>query len=87
MNPKAVIYFATFLPLFYYPKHGLLPQFLVMAGTFERIEVVVEVLFVDFASKLAACMTSGTGMRMFNRATGREFVLTGRYLLMLERPR
>ena len=42
MNPKAVIFFAAFLPQFYVPEHGLLPQFLAMAGTFVGIEVVVE---------------------------------------------
>ena len=87
MNPKAVIFFAAFLPQFYVPEHGLLPQFLAMAGTFVGIEVVVEVLLAAFASKLAAYVTSGTGMRMFNRATGGVFVLAGAYLLTLERPR
>ncbi|MDE0458112.1 MAG: LysE family translocator [Chromatiales bacterium] len=87
MNPKAVIFFAAFLPQFYDPQHGLLPQFLMMAGTFVGIEVVVEIVLAVFASKLAAYVTSGTGMRMFNRATGGVFVLAGAYLLTLERPR
>ena len=87
MNPKAVIFFAAFLPQFYFPQHGLLPQFLVMAGTFVGIEVVVEIVLAVFASKLAAYVASGTGMRMFNRATGGVFVLAGAYLLTLERPR
>ena len=87
MNPKAVIFFAAFLPQFYDPEHGLLPQFLAMAGTFVGIEVVVEVLLATFASKLAAFLSSGAGMRMFNRATGGVFVLAGAYLLTLERPR
>ena len=87
MNPKAVIFFAAFLPQFYVPQHGLVPQFLVMAGTFVGIEVVVEVLLAIFASKLVAHVTSGVGMRMFNRATGGVFVLAGAYLLTLERPR
>ena len=87
MNPKAVIFFAAFLPQFYVPQHDLLPQFLVMAGTFVGIEVVVEILLAAFASKLAAHMTSGTGARLFNRATGGVFVLAGAYLLTLERPR
>ena len=87
MNPKAVIFFAAFLPQFYDPQHGLLPQFLAMAGTFVGIEVVVEVLLAAFASKLAAYVTSGAGTRMFNRATGGVFVLAGAYLLTLERPR
>ena len=87
MNPKAVIFFAAFLPQFYDPQHGLLPQFLMMAGTFVGIEVVVEIVLAAFASKLAAYVTSGTGMRMFNRATGGVFVLAGAYLLTLERPR
>ena len=87
MNPKAVIFFAAFLPQFYVPQHDLLPQFLVMAGTFVGIEVVVEILLAAFASKLAAHVTSGAGTRMFNRATGSVFVLAGAYLLTLERPR
>ena len=87
MNPKAVIFFAAFLPQFYVPQHGLLPQFVVMAGTFVGIEVVVEVLLAIFASKLVARVASGAGIRMFNRATGSVFVLAGAYLLTLERPR
>ena len=87
MNPKAVIFFAAFLPQFYDPEHGLLPQFLAMAGTFVGVEVIVEVLLATFASKLAAFLSNGAGMRMFNRATGGVFVLAGAYLLTLERPR
>ena len=87
MNPKAVIFFAAFLPQFYDPEHGLLPQFLAMAGTFVGVAVVVEVLLATFASKLAAFLSNGAGMRMFNRATGGVFVLAGAYLLTLERPR
>ena len=87
MNPKAVIFFAAFLPQFYDPQHGLLPQFLAMAGTFVGVEVVVEVLLATFASKLATFLSNGAGMRMFNRATGGVFVLAGAYLLTLERPR
>ena len=87
MNPKAVIFFAAFLPQFYDPQHGLVPQFLAMAGTFVGVEIVVEVLLATFASKLAAFLTNGAGMRLFNRATGGVFVLAGAYLLTLERPR
>ena len=87
MNPKAVIFFTAFLPQFYVPQHGLLPQFLVMAGTFVGVEVVVEILLAAFAGKLAAHVTGGTGTRVFNRATGSVFVLAGAYLLTLERPR
>ena len=87
MNPKAVIFFAAFLPQFYVPEHGLLPQFLAMAGTFVGVEVVVEVLLATFASRLSAYLANGVGMRIFNRATGGVFVLAGAYLLTLERPR
>ena len=87
MNPKAVIFFAAFLPQFYTPEHGLLPQFLAMAGTFVGVEVVVEVLLAAFASRLTAYLANGAGMRLFNRATGGVFVLAGAYLLTLERPR
>ena len=87
LNPKAVIFFAAFLPQFYDPEHGLVPQFLAMAGTFVGIEVVVEVLLATFASRLSAYLANGAGMRLFNRVTGGVFVLAGAYLLTLERPR
>ncbi len=87
LNPKAVIFFAAFLPQFYDPGHGLVPQFLAMAGTFVGIEVAVEVLLATFASRLSAYLANGAGMRLFNRATGGVFVLAGAYLLTLERPR
>ena len=87
MNPKAVIFFAAFLPQFYAPEHSLLPQFLAMAGTFVGVEVVVEVLLATFASRLSAYLANGAGMRLFNRVTGGVFVLAGAYLLTLERPR
>ena len=87
LNPKAVIFFAAFLPQFYDPGHSLLPQFLAMAGTFVGIEVAVEVLLATFASRLSAYLANGAGMRLFNRVTGGVFVLAGAYLLTLERPR
>ena len=87
LNPKAVIFFAAFLPQFYDPEHGLVPQFLAMAGTFVGVEVVVEVLLATFASRLSAYLANGAGMRLFNRVTGGVFVLAGAYLLTLERPR
>jgi len=38
-NPKAILFFAAFLPQFIDPASGLLPQFAVMAGTFAVIGV------------------------------------------------
>ena len=87
MNPKVVVFFAAFLPQFYVPQHGLVPQFLVMAATFVGIAVVVEILLAIFASQLVARVATSTGMRMFNCATGGVFVLAGAYLLTLEHPR
>ena len=87
MNPKAVIFFAAFLAQFYVPQHGLLLQFLVMAGIFVGIEIVVEILLARFASRFAALVTNSTGTRIFNSATGSMFVVAGAYLLALERPR
>ena len=54
MNPKAVIFFAAFLPQFYVPQHGLLPQFLMMAGTFVGSKSLLKSCSPLFASKLAA---------------------------------
>ena len=41
-NPKALLFFAAFLPQFIDPARSLVLQFAVMAGTFAVVEVATE---------------------------------------------
>lgn len=74
-NPKAVLFFAAFLPQFIDPARSLLTQFLVMAGTFAVVEVVTEYLVASMANQLRPWLRR-VGRR-FNRACGGVFIVIG----------
>lgn len=74
-NPKALLFFAAFLPQFIDPQRGLMVQFVVMAGTFAATEAVTEVLIAGMAARISPWLQR-VGRR-FNRACGGLFVAIG----------
>jgi len=74
-NPKALLFFAAFLPQFIDPARSLVLQFLVMAGTFAVVEVVTELLIAGFAQRISPWLRR-VGRR-FNQACGGVFVAIG----------
>ncbi len=74
-NPKAILFFAAFLPQFIDIARPLLPQFLVMAATFGAIEFLVEYLLARLANGIRPRLERA-GTR-FNRACGALFALMG----------
>lgn len=74
-NPKALLFFAAFLPQFIDPARGLLGQFLVMAGTFAAVELATEILIAGMAHRLRPWLAR-VGRR-FNQACGAVFVAIG----------
>jgi len=74
-NPKAVLFFAAFLPQFIDPQRSLLVQFIVMAGTFAAIEIATEMLIAGMAHRISPWLRR-VG-RSFNRACGGIFVAIG----------
>ena len=74
-NPKGILFLAAFLPQFVDPARSLWAQFLVMAGTFVAIEVVVEVFIASTAHRLRPWLHR-VGRR-FNQACGGTFVAIG----------
>ncbi|WP_417614092.1 LysE family translocator [Oceanisphaera sp.] len=77
-NPKAVLFFAAFLPQFIDPERELLIQFVVMAATFALTEFVTEVLIASFAQRTRTWLAR-SGKR-FNRICASMFVLLGGWL-------
>ena len=52
-NPKAILFFAAFLPQFIDPSRSLVTQFVVMAGTFAAIEFATEMFIASVAHRIS----------------------------------
>lgn len=77
-NPKGLLFFSAFLPLFIDPDRSLLVQFLVMAATFVATEVVTEFALASAANWIRPWLAR-VGRR-FNQACGGIFVAIGAVL-------
>lgn len=74
-NPKALLFFAAFLPQFIDPARSLVVQFIVMAGTFAAIEIATEVFIASMAHRLNPWLRRVGGR--FNQACGGVFMAIG----------
>ncbi|MCP1200110.1 LysE family translocator [Notoacmeibacter sp. MSK16QG-6] len=74
-NPKAIIFFAAFLPQFMVPGVSYSVQLLVLGGTFVVVEVAYELILAGLAGRIAPFLTRYG--RAFNRITGGMFVGIG----------
>lgn len=74
-NPKAILFFAAFLPQFIDPTRNLLIQFIIMAGTFAVVEIATEMLLAGMAQRLSPWLRR-IGRR-FNQVCGGLFVAIG----------
>ena len=74
-NPKALLFFAAFLPQFIDPNRDLVIQFAVMAATFGTIEFVYELMVANAAHRIGGLLRR-VG-RKFNRVCGGIFIGIG----------
>ena len=74
-NPKALLFFAAFLPQFIDPARSLVVQFMIMAGTFAAIEIATEWFIASMAHRISPWL--GRVGRRFNRICGGVFVAIG----------
>lgn len=74
-NPKALIFFSTFLPQFMQPGTSLWLQFAIFAGTYAAVEFAYEVVLAGAAGRLAPWLTRWG--QVFNRVTGGAFIGVG----------
>jgi homoserine/homoserine lactone efflux protein len=74
-NPKALLFFAAFLPQFIDPARSLWLQFAVMAGTFALIEIAMELLIARLAQRISPWLRR-VGRR-FNQVCGGLFMAIG----------
>lgn len=74
-NPKALIFFAAFLPQFMVPGASYWTQLVVLGGTFAVVECLYELVVAGAAHRLAPWLARHG--RTFNRVTGATFVGVG----------
>jgi homoserine/homoserine lactone efflux protein len=74
-NPKALLFFAAFLPQFIDPARSLFVQFVLMAATFALVEIGTEYLLASMAQRVRPWLQR-VGRR-FNRACGGAFMAIG----------
>lgn len=82
-NPKAILFFAAFLPQFLDPLGSLLAQFAIMAFTLAVIEFIFEVTIAASSERLLPWLSRDSNSRWFQRATGGVFVGAGAALLAI----
>lgn len=74
-NPKALIFFAAFLPQFMIPGASFWMQFAILGGTFAFTEFCYELVLAGMAQRIAPWLSRHG--RWFNRITGGTFVGIG----------
>jgi threonine/homoserine/homoserine lactone efflux protein len=82
-NPKALIFFAAFLPQFVVPGVPYSVQLTVFGGTFVVVEIVYELVLAAMAQRVAPWLARHG--RWFNRAAGATFVGIGAALTTASR--
>lgn len=84
-NPKAILFFAAFLPQFLDPAGSLLLQFVIMAVTLAVIEFIFEVGLAASSERLLPWFSRDRNSRWFQRTSGGVFVGAGAAMLVLHR--
>ncbi|KAA2213023.1 LysE family translocator [Teichococcus oryzae] len=74
-NPKALLFFAAFLPQFMVPGDSFAVQLLFLGGTFVAVEIAYELLLAGLAGRISPWL--GRHGRVFNRAAGGTFIGIG----------
>ncbi len=82
LNPKLVIFFATFLPQFVAPGEALLPHMLLLGGLFATLGLLWLTAYGLVVTRLHAVFTSPRVRRRMERLTGFVLVALGARLVL-----
>lgn len=83
-NPKAILFFVAFFPLFLDMNSPALPQFIIMTFTFILISIMSLVTYGSIANSARHCFKNAKVVRIFNRVTGGIFIGFGFALLQVK---
>lgn len=80
-NPHALVFYAAFFPPFMDPAQPILPQLLLMSGTFIAILVLISYLYALAAARSQSWFSGLKKADWQNRITGLLLILAGVILM------
>ena len=81
LNPKGIVFFVAFLPLFINTNSSVTPQLWVLALTFVALATLNATLYAVFAAKARQLLSSAKTQRMFNFTGGSLLSVAGFWAL------
>ncbi len=85
LNPKAIAFFMTFFPQFISSNAELIPQLLILGGTYLILAAINATAYAFFASSLKNILNQSNVQRWFFRMGGTALISAGLFTAMLKR--
>jgi homoserine/homoserine lactone efflux protein len=85
-NPKSILFFTALFPQFLHLDAPMLPQYLMLTGTFAACAWFSHMVYSLVAGRLQGWFSTPRRAQLFNRTTGGAFGLLGLGLLRLKNP-
>lgn len=79
LNPKGIVFFSAFLPMFVAPEYPVAPQLWVLAATFVALATLSAGLYAELASSARAKSGSPGGLGWIRSLAGSLLILIGVY--------
>ena len=86
LNPKSIVFFVAFLPLFINHGASVTPQLWILTVTFVSMATVNATLYATFAASARKLLRSRRSRRRFNAAGGSLLLAAGVWGLLARRP-
>ena len=84
-NPKAIVFFAAFFPLFINQSLPFLPQVVVLAISFLVLDGISLLIYALFATRLRSYLENSRKVGLQNKIIGSLLVLSGLMLSLIKR--
>jgi len=85
LNPKSIVFYVAFFPLFLSADLPLLPQVLLFGGTFLAMATINAILYAMMAGQVTRFLTGYRARKNLNRAAGGILLATGGILGLARR--
>ena len=86
LNPKGIVFFVAFLPLFIDPTSAVVPQLWLLSVTFVALATLNTSLYATFATSARRLLSSPKALLRFNLGGGGLLTIAGIWALTADQP-